>query len=336
MRRRKRQSLWLAAALLVALLALLIVFSRGLAPVGSGHAVIVSVHRGDTVGSVLWQLQTHRAIKSARWARLYTKLTGIEGHWLVPGLYELPPSKTTPEILRALIARLGTVQRITIPEGRNVRWIAALLDKKHVCPRSEFLGACDNPGVFAKDVTFHLPDNGLEGYLFPDTYYMAENLGARKALTMMLQNFDRRVHLAGVLPADRLAYVGKVASLIELEAKGPKDRPLIAGVIRNRLTKSMPLQIDAAVLYGMGLWKDRVLVRDLQRDTPYNTYKHPGLPPTPICNPGIASLQAAAKPATHNYLYYVARGDGSHAFAATYSEHLHNKRLAQQQRDVAH
>jgi UPF0755 protein len=148
----------------------------------------------------------------------------------------------------------------------------------------------------------------------------------------MLRNFHDQVveglrdqiH-ANDLPLDKIIIL---ASLIEREARVPEDRPLISAVIRNRLQRHMLLQIDASVLYALGHHKEQVLLTDLKVDSPYNTYRYAGLPPGPICSPGLDSIKAALNPARVNYLYYVARPDGRHIFSTTLSEHNANVKKA--------
>jgi UPF0755 protein len=171
----------------------------------------------------------------------------------------------------------------------------------------------------------------LEGYLFPDTYFLADSATAHTIVAMMLQQFQnvwREEDFAAAAAAigRSMHEVVTVASMVEREAMLEAEMPRIAGVIYNRLQTDMLLQIDATVLFALGEHKDVVSLRDLTVDSPYNTYIYPGLPPGPIAAPGRAALSAALYPETHDYLYYMAVGDGSHAFNQTYAAHLEAQR----------
>lgn len=314
----------IAAAVGVALVFATVLTILILAPVGAGRTAYVKVASGQRWGDVLQELQKRGLIRSAFWAARYGSITGSTGGNLKTGVYLIEGRMSTPAILGHLARGDATHQRITIPEGKDSRWIARELAAKGVCSEAAFLGLVKTPSAFSAG--FPLPRTTLEGYLFPATYDLPPTTGARDAIKTMLSAFG--VRAGSLARSPKLADWVKIASLIELEARVDQDHPLISAVIHNRLKKGMPLQIDATVLYAQGKWKDRVFYSDLKVDSPYNTYRNRGLPPTPICNPGEKSLRAAAKPAPVNYLYYVAMPDGSHKFSASYNEFLRNKRLA--------
>jgi UPF0755 protein len=168
----------------------------------------------------------------------------------------------------------------------------------------------------------------LEGYLFPDTYEFPKNVTAEQIIDRMLKRFDnvftddmKQRAEAINMSTDQIV---TLASIIEKEARVPEERPVIAAVYYNRLKKKMLLQADATVQYALGQWKDKVLYEDLKVDSPYNTYKYQGLPIGPISNPGKASLEAAVSPEKVDYLFYVAKSDGSgaHTFTVTYDQFL--------------
>jgi UPF0755 protein len=179
-----------------------------------------------------------------------------------------------------------------------------------------------------------VPSQSLEGYLFPNTYLIVLDSNPKMIVGQMLQAFKSQV--AEPLSSDVVETAGNdgaqarsralyqavvVASMIEREAKVEKDRPLISAVIWNRLRKGMKLEVDATVQYALGEHRGRLFYSDLAVISPYNTYRNPGLPPGPISNPGLASIKAALHPANVDYLYYVARPDGSHVFSHTLEEH---------------
>ena len=203
--------------------------------------------------------------------------------------------------------------------------------------REEFLAAAHNSNVLA-DLTadFPLPKDTLEGYLYPDTYEFPPHVTANQVLLEMLLNFGKRFarpYQRDLASAPHTLHeIVTIASLIEREARVPGDRPRIAGVIENRLRAKMPLEIDATVLYALGHHKQRVTFKDLTVRSPYNTYRHKGLPPGPIANPGLDSLLAALHPEPNAYFFYVARPDGSHLFTRTPGEHEAAKREVRRER----
>ena len=169
-----------------------------------------------------------------------------------------------------------------------------------------------------------------EGYLFPDTYFFMPNATERTIIQAMRQNFDQHlseIELRLASSTHSLKDIVIMASLIEREARDPKDRRIIAGVLWNRLARKMPLQVDVTFLYTIGKDTFQLTTVDLISDSPYNTYKNKGLPPTPIGSPSLDSLLAAAEPTKNNYLFYLADHNGVTYFSRTYEEHLRKKRL---------
>ncbi len=228
-----------------------------------------------------------------------------------------------------LVSRPGTTPtpsgtKVTFPEGFTLEKMAArLVDKKVILSEKTFLALTKTQGKLFK-ASFPLPKN-LEGYLFPDTYVFLSGADEKKVIQTMLSNFERKV---GPKIADSGKPIGETlikASLIEREAEVEEDRTKIAGVIENRLKKNMRLQIDATVQYALPEHKSRLFFADLKFKSPYNTYLNKGLPPGPICSPGIPSIEAALNPEKSNYLFYVAGKDGKkHLFAQTFAEHQKN------------
>lgn len=321
-----RSKLLLALATVALLAAVGAWFVWALSPVGGAEHVAFPVRDGDGWSGVVERLAARDLIRSAAATRTYLAVSGLGKRQLHSGRYDLSPSLSTPALLKSLVERSTLLIRVTIPEGRNQAWIAKELEAKGICSQSEFMALCKEPAKL--DGPIRRPENpkSLEGYLFPDTYYFRPNTPTRRVIAVLLDTFARRLEEAGI-PADLdLHRLVTIASMVELEAKRDDERALIAGVIEARLKKGIPLQVDATVLYGLGTWKSRVTYRDLQHPSPYNTYRNKGLPPGPICNPGLASLKAAAKPAKTEYLYYVAKPDGSHLFARTFAEHVANRR----------
>ena len=246
------------------------------------------------------------------------------------GKYRLSSDMTLGEVLRELhmgpeSSSAGLIT-ITVPEGFTLRQIGKRLTELGICDGSEFCReATDAEAISECHAGFPLPANTLEGYLFPDTYSFPRNVPPGRVIDAMLADFSRRFARPN---SDAVARSGKSlnqivieASIIEREAKVPQDRARIAGVIDNRLRRHMRLDVDATVLYALGHHKSHVLYRDLQVDSPYNTYRHTGLPPAPISNPGVPSLNAALDPEHNSYLYYVAGPGGAHIFETTSVQH---------------
>ncbi len=296
------------------------------------RAIEASIPAGGPAGGSVWPgsaLERAGIVRSGLAFDLYARWRGEEGQ-LRPGRYTLSPSMTPAQIVHQLELGPGhspyDIIHVVVPEGFTVKQIAARLEKLGVTDGMAFLQAAMNPRSFLKwSYEFPRPDGPLEGYLYPATYDFLPNTPAEKVLDGMLLNFSERFfrpyHQQIVASGRTLHKVVTVASLIEREAKTQEDRPRIAGVLENRLKKRMKLEIDATVLYALGRHKQRVYFKDLRVDSPYNTYRHAGLPPGPIASPGTRSLQAALAPEKNDFLYYVARPNGSHYFTRTRLDH---------------
>jgi UPF0755 protein len=258
---------------------------------------------------------------------------------LLAGDYELTADMRPSEILGRLQQGVTRGDRLVIPEGWRSAQIADMLARDGLTSRQAFLEATNRVNM---DSSFNRPAGmAIEGYLFPDTYYVAKGASAADITDMMVRNFEKRfdygLRQRAIERKLAVHQVVTMASIVEREAMIASERPAIAGVYFNRLSVGMPLQADPTVQYALAgvdpspgeYWKKELTLEDLKTDSPYNTYIKKGLPPGPICNPGLASLQAALNPASHDFLFFVARPDGSHIFTRTYEEHLKN---VQQQR----
>jgi UPF0755 protein len=197
------------------------------------------------------------------------------------------------------------------------------MEKLNVAKAEEYTELAHKPQDFAKNVSFPLPKDSLEGYLFPDTYKVQPLVGARPAILQQLQAFEKRVW-KGLNQPRNLRRAIIIASIVEREAKLDRERPIIASVIENRLSKNMTLDIDATILYAQQDWHEPTRADIRNTVSPYNTYKNKGLPPGPICSPGLKSIKAALNPAKTDYLYYVAMPDGHSLFGKTLDEHNAN------------
>jgi UPF0755 protein len=288
---------------------------------GPGEKVAVDIVPGTSVSGVASKLEDEGVITSAGIFRLYLKATGGAGS-MQAGEYELRKNLSMGDAKAAL--RRGPsirFQKLTIPEALTLDQIADRVGELPGRSRDKFLTAAKSGSVMSK---YQPPGStNLEGLLFPDTYLVTDKEDETGIVRRLVERFDQVADEVGIGTADRpnglSAYQLIVAaSLVESEAKVKEDRPLIASVISNRLTQGMRLQIDATVLYAIG-HKEKVLYKDLEVDSPYNTYRIDGLPPTPIA--GKASLEAMLHPEKTTYLYYVlSEKNGKHAFATTPAE----------------
>ena len=262
------------------------------------------------------------------WAKFMGKDRSIQS-----GEYVL----TTPLDPRALLETLtrGQVvhQVVTIPEGLTLKQIAKKLEEKGFGPQAAFLSLNTDAQFLAE---WGLQEHGLEGYLYPDTYFFSKRASAEKILGRMLARLREVFSPAMQQRAQEMGLsrhaVLTLASLVEKETGAAQERPLIAGVFHNRLRKKIPLQCDPTVIYGIPDFDGNITRRHLRTPTPYNTYLFAGLPPGPIANPGLAAIQAALSPAETNYLYFVAKGDGTHVFSARLADHNRAVRRFQKRR----
>jgi UPF0755 protein len=292
-------------------------FNANLQPTTSGPAKLVRYEAKQPLSTILHDLEEKGVIRSAGaigfYARIKKKETIVEA-----GTYSLAPGMTADEILKAL--RTPVTVKVTIPEYLWVAEAAKVMESKDVCTADDYVSEAKKPKDFAKAVTFPLPIGSLEGYLFPDTYKMQPLVGAKAAMTQQLEAFEKRVW-KGLHEPPNLNRAVIIASMVEREAKLDDDRPVIAGIIENRLAKGMPLEIDATVLYAQQKWHEPTRADLHNTISPYNTYLNKGLPPGPICSPGLKSIKAALNPAKTDYLYYVAMPDGKTLYAKTLPEH---------------
>lgn len=303
--------------------------------VGSKEKFIVS--KGESVRQVAKALQQAGLIRNSAAFMLYYKLH-TKKEQVKSGTYQVSPNQTAVAILNEM-AHGNTIPdtvTVTIPEGFNVSEIAARLQSSGVCKAQAFIYAVSHASFqqpFLKKLSNrkHIRYR-LEGYLFPDTYDFKIGDKPDAVINRMLDDFSRRVltkQNKAALIKDHLSLNKMVteASLVENEAKVESERPLIASVIDNRLKAGMKLQIDATVEYALGHHVAVVTTKETKIKSPYNTYMVKGLPPGPIDNPGLKSINAVLHPATTKYLYYVAKGDGSgeHYFSKTYSQQLKNE-----------
>lgn len=295
-------------------------FQENLKPMPAGPAQVIRYPAKMPISTVLSDLEKRGIIKSAAamgvYAKYRSKVVAVDD-----GTYSLKPGMTTNEVFKALQTPITV--RVTVPEYYWIDRTAKLMEEKGVATKQEFDELAAKPAEFKDAVEFPLPQKSLEGYLFPDTYKIEPMVGAKSVITQQLKTFQKRVW-EGLNKPKNLHRAVIIASLVEREAKLDSERPMVAGVIENRLAKGMPLEIDATVLYAQQDWHEPTPADIRNTISPYNTYLNKGLPPGPICSPGLKSIQAALNPARHDYFFYVALPDGSSLFARTYDEHRQN------------
>lgn len=315
----RRKALIAAGLLAVLALSAVVLFRWMLRPTQPGTEWLVRFENGAPVQSVLNELGRRGIVRSPIAMRLYLAWRG-DSKPLGAGTYRFRSGQDAEGVRRDL--RRPLRQMVRIPEGWWIARVARLLEQKQVCSAEEYERWSRSPDAFRGVVSFPLPRASLEGYLFPDTYDLPPLLGARAVIERQLRTFERRF-LKGRRVPKNLHQIVTVASMVQLEAVKDEERPRIAGVIQNRLRRGMPLQIDATINYALQEWRPLAVSEYQSVRHPYNTYLDRGLPPGPIGNPGLASLNAAENPESHDYLFYVAKpSGGTHWFSRDYAEHL--------------
>jgi len=294
----------------------------------SGETVDLSIEPGLSARQILDRLYQAGVIQETFWARLYLGRY-LDDPTLKAGEYRFSGPATTPEVLARLARGEVLMHEFTVIEGLDLNEIASHLATAGFGAEEEFLRLMSSPDLIA-DLD---PDaTNLEGYVFPDTYAFARGIGEGDIVATMVETFRRHwlETIAPRLPEESertMRQVVTLASIVERETGVDDERATVAGVYAHRLRIGMGLYADPTVIYALkqqGTWDGNLRRVDLEIDSPYNTYRYPGLPPGPISSPGLASLQAAAQPADVPYLYFVSRNDGTHVFARTLAEHNRN------------
>ncbi|MBB6636118.1 endolytic transglycosylase MltG [Cohnella thailandensis] len=316
-------------------------------PSASDIPVKVTIAKGMSANEVAEELKEQGLIKNSFLFSMWLKYKN-EGSRFQAGDYEMNPGITREQIIAKLNAGdtvAAATIKFTIPEGFTVVQMADRLSEAGYVDKAAFLEAVRNPqAVTGSTWTKQIPDDSdlrypLEGYLFPETYEMKQGSTPADVVNRMASELDRKLDS---LPEDWQTVLEErgmtvhelltMASLVEREVVLDEERPIVAGIIKNRLDKKMPLQIDATIQYLLDKQKEKLSTDDLKVDSPYNTYQNPGLPPGPIASPSLKSIQAVLYPEESDYLYYVTKKDGSnkHLFAVTYKQHQKNIQTSEQ------
>jgi len=289
--------------------------------------VDVEIAPGTGAGEILLQLEDAGVLADHRLARIHLALEGNPP--LQAGTYRFAEALTVPQAVRKLVTGDVLQTEATVREGLSLEETATVLATQGLGERDVLMRLMHDPSPI-RDLDGEAET--LEGYLFPESYRFPVGVDERTVVLKMVETFRARWE-ARVLPllgpgAERsLRDVVILASIVEKEARLPEERPLISAVYDNRLRQGIALYADPTVIFALkrrGDWDGNIRKPDLGLEDPYNTYVNPGLPPGPICSPGLSSLEAAAAPAEVPYLYFVSRNDGSHVFSSTYREHRRN------------
>ncbi len=312
---------------LLTLLFLVIVFVAAwlgwalLLPIKPEGQKFVLLKPGWSTKRIANELEANGVIRSARALLLYHYI--VKPRSLKAGEYKFEDSASALQVHDRLTRGDIFVHQVTIPEGFNMFEIGAAVEAAGLGKQQEFVEQAKRQVALIRELD---PDaKSLEGYLFPDTYGFTRTQSMEDIIGIMVRRFKQEARAIG-LNSD-VHRVVTLAAIVEKETAAPEERPLVASVYLNRLQRRMALDADPSVIYAAllaGRYQGTIHQSDLQYDSPYNTYKYPGLPPGPIANPGRASLEAAMHPAQSDYLYFVSDNNGHHRFARTLDEHSHN------------
>jgi len=291
---------------------------------GQGHRVSITVASGETVDHLASDLESHGVIRSAFWFGWFARFKGLDGR-LHAGSYAVDSAMGASAVIAALEAAPETpVHRVVLAEGLTAGQMAERVQAAGTgITAADYLDQVRH-GTFSDSFLSGRPAGAsLEGFLFPDTYDVPAGTSAHDIVAMQLHAFAAKAasllgHPVNGLSAYQLVVM---ASIVEREARFADDRPKVASVFYNRLAAGMDLQADATVLYGLGLSGQSPSLDQLKQDTPYNTYLHPGLTPTPIANPGVASINAVVNPIGTPYRFYVSDRCGHNHYSVTQAEH---------------
>ena len=323
-RLRTRLILFFSVMLVTGIVFILLLFNYGNTPASTSTVEqVVEIKPGMTLRQVAHSLADKKLLDEPSAFVLYAYLQGKQNH-IKTGEYLLSPSVPPWKILESLTSGMGILYTVTIPEGYRITEIADLLEKKGLANKEEFIAETQNKELL-EDLQI-TSGGSLEGYLYPETYKFTKSAGTKKIVKTMVNTFKKRVQkpeLVQQANKGKLTFheIVTLASLIEKETGLGTERKLISSVFHNRLAKKMRLQTDPTVIYAIANFDGNIRKKDLSIDSPYNTYKHHGLPPGPIASPGLDSIRAAMEPEDSDYLYFVSRKNGSHQFSTNYKDH---------------
>jgi UPF0755 protein len=281
----------------------------------------IDVAAGERFRTTATKLEAARLIPSALALTLWARFKGVDRE-IQHGAYQFAEPLSPIALVEKMRSGEAMMIHVLLPEGATVQDLAFTLERGSLGPAARFVALAHDP-AFAHSLAVEA--DGLEGYLFPDTYFFSPLDGAAKVLSAFVGRFHSVFTAEMAAEAQKAGFsvhqIVTLASVIEKETAREEERPLVSAVFRNRLRLGMPLQADPTVIYGIENFNGNLTRRDLETHTPYNTYTEPGLPPGPIANPGRSALLAAIHPADVPYLYFVAREDGTHEFNTSLADH---------------
>ena len=286
------------------------------------QTIILSIPPGATLKKISTDLKGLSLIRNASAFRLLANIRQKQTHIQV-GEYELNQSMLPMDILKAITSGKTVLHPVTIPEGYRISEIAELLTKTISINKEIFIKESRNKDLLNK---LNITSKSLEGYLFPETYHFSKHTAEKKIIQTMLSTFQQQMKTKNIQDQIQssdmsLHEIITLASLIEKETGMNGERKHISSVFHNRLKRKMRLQTDPTVIYAIENFDGNIRKKDLDIDSPYNTYRYKGLPPGPIASPGIKSIVAALNPIKTNHLYFVSKKDGSHQFSSSLKEH---------------
>jgi UPF0755 protein len=294
-----------------------------------GSPLLVDIPPGRGLAGISQDLYRLGIIQRPLYFQLFTRISS-RSRPIMAGEYQLSAAMTPGDIIEILSTGKVYLHRVTIPEGFTLRQIATLVSSMGLVAENRFLEVALDVELVRR---LEIDGPSLEGYLFPDTYLFPKGMAVEKMIRVMVGRFRQIVGpiLEQELPGRGLSVhqIITLASIIEKETGLEEERPLVASVFTNRLRRNMRLESDPTVIYGVEDFAGDITRKHLRTPTPYNTYLITGLPPGPIANPGLSSIQAALRPAQSDYLFFVARKDKTHVFSRTWEEHEKAVRLHQ-------
>jgi UPF0755 protein len=294
-----------------------------LLPLQPAETKFVLLRPGWSTRHIAQDLQREGVIRSSAAFLMLHYAKGLKT--LKAGEYKFDEPASALQVWRRLVRGDVYARTVVVPEGYTMFDIAAAVEQAGLGPAADFLTAAKGDVFLLREID--PTAQSLEGYLFPDTYQFTRIDSAHDMAAAMVRRFRQEAHKIG-LPGNADTHrIVTMASIVEKETAVPEERSLVASVYYNRLARNMVLGADPSVVYAAlltGRYRGTIYQSDLQFDSPYNTYKYPGLPPGPIANPGVASLQAAMHPAQSDFLYFVSDNNGHHRFARTMEEHSRN------------
>ena len=305
-------------------------YNDNLTAVDEGKTKMITIEGGsssDDIGAILLD---NNLIKNLTVYKIYLRQNNL-GSQLKAGDFEISDNLNLPEVVDLIIQgeNIDKTTNFTVPEGLNVTEVGKLLSEKFEFTQEEFLTLTELVDIYRDSYEF-LEDREivtLEGFLYPNTYNVYVDSTADDIITIMLKGFDNiyQEHIKGNTGDKSVYEIVKMASVVEGEAQVDEERPIIASVFYNRIEIGMMLQSCATVQYALGEKKEKLYEEDLKVESLYNTYQHTGLPIGPINSPGLTSIKAALNPAETEYIYFLAKGDGSHYFTDDYNDFLDAK-----------